>query len=116
MDQHPRRSVPLPLPPPARGGGKELSTALLTANAAFFTLPFISFRPVTFALLIFAVIVALLSHDRAAPTKRVWLIVPLTALAGFPVVWAAGGIPHAVFPTTYDQLLRLTGGMPADVA
>jgi prolyl-tRNA editing enzyme YbaK/EbsC (Cys-tRNA(Pro) deacylase) len=39
-----------------------------------------------------------------------------TALADYPQVWAAGGIPHAVFPTTYDELLRLTGGRPADVA
>ncbi len=34
----------------------------------------------------------------------------------YPQVWAAGGIPHAVFPTTYDELLRLTGGRPAEVA
>jgi prolyl-tRNA editing enzyme YbaK/EbsC (Cys-tRNA(Pro) deacylase) len=39
-----------------------------------------------------------------------------TALADFPEVWAAGGIPHAVFPTTYAELLHLTGGSPADVA
>ncbi len=38
------------------------------------------------------------------------------ALAAFPQVWAAGGIPHAVFPTSFDELLRLTGGTPADVA
>jgi prolyl-tRNA editing enzyme YbaK/EbsC (Cys-tRNA(Pro) deacylase) len=38
------------------------------------------------------------------------------ALASFPQVWTAGGIPHAVFPTTYDELLRLTGGSPAEVA
>lgn len=38
-----------------------------------------------------------------------------TALAAFDAVWAAGGIPHAVFPTTYDELLRLTGGQPAEV-
>jgi prolyl-tRNA editing enzyme YbaK/EbsC (Cys-tRNA(Pro) deacylase) len=31
-------------------------------------------------------------------------------LAGFPVVWAAAGHAHTVFPTTFDQLLRLTGG------
>ena len=37
-------------------------------------------------------------------------------LAVIPQVWAAGGIPHAVFPTTYDELLRLTGGRPAEVA
>ena len=33
-----------------------------------------------------------------------------------PVVWAAAGHPHTVFPTTYEELLRLTGGTPADVA
>jgi len=30
-------------------------------------------------------------------------------------VWAAGGHPHAVFPTTYAELLRLTGGTATDV-
>lgn len=39
-----------------------------------------------------------------------------TALADYPEVWAAGGIPHAVFPTTFDELLRLTDGTAADVA
>jgi prolyl-tRNA editing enzyme YbaK/EbsC (Cys-tRNA(Pro) deacylase) len=39
-----------------------------------------------------------------------------TALREYPVVWAAGGIPHAVFPTTFDELVRLTGGLAADVA
>lgn len=37
------------------------------------------------------------------------------ALADHPEVWAAGGVPHAVFPTSYEELLRLTGGSPADV-
>jgi len=39
-----------------------------------------------------------------------------THLGGFDVVWAAAGTPHAVFPTSYDELLRLTGATPADVA
>jgi prolyl-tRNA editing enzyme YbaK/EbsC (Cys-tRNA(Pro) deacylase) len=39
-----------------------------------------------------------------------------TALAGYPQVWAAGGIPHAIFPTTFDELVALTGGVAADVA
>ena len=38
-----------------------------------------------------------------------------TMLADHPVVWAAAGHPHAVFPTSYDELLRLTGGTPAQV-
>jgi prolyl-tRNA editing enzyme YbaK/EbsC (Cys-tRNA(Pro) deacylase) len=37
------------------------------------------------------------------------------ALAAYDEVWAAGGHPHAVFPTTYDELLRITGGTPAEV-
>ncbi len=36
-------------------------------------------------------------------------------LSRHPVVWAAAGHPHTVFPTTYDELLRITGGQPAEV-
>ena len=36
-------------------------------------------------------------------------------LAAFDEVWAAGGHPNTVFPTTYDELLRITGGTAADV-
>jgi len=39
-----------------------------------------------------------------------------TALGQYPQVWAAGGIPHAVFPTSFDELVRITNGTPADVA
>lgn len=39
-----------------------------------------------------------------------------TALAGYDEVWAAGGIPPAVFPTTFDELVRITAGTPAEVA
>jgi prolyl-tRNA editing enzyme YbaK/EbsC (Cys-tRNA(Pro) deacylase) len=39
-----------------------------------------------------------------------------TDLAAFAVVWAAGGVPHAVFPTSFAELLRLTSGTEADVA
>jgi prolyl-tRNA editing enzyme YbaK/EbsC (Cys-tRNA(Pro) deacylase) len=38
------------------------------------------------------------------------------ALESFDEVWAAGGIPHAVFPSTYAELLAVTGGESADVA
>ncbi len=37
-------------------------------------------------------------------------------LASYDVLWAAAGTPHSVFPTTYDELVRLTGGTSADVA
>ena len=39
-----------------------------------------------------------------------------TALAGYDEVWAAGGIPHAVFPTSFDELVRITAGTPAEVS
>lgn len=37
------------------------------------------------------------------------------ALADYPTVWAAAGHAHTVFPTTYDELLRITGGKPTTV-
>jgi prolyl-tRNA editing enzyme YbaK/EbsC (Cys-tRNA(Pro) deacylase) len=37
-------------------------------------------------------------------------------LARYDVIWAAAGHPHAVFPTTYEELLRLTAGQPVEVA
>jgi prolyl-tRNA editing enzyme YbaK/EbsC (Cys-tRNA(Pro) deacylase) len=39
-----------------------------------------------------------------------------TALRAYDVVWAAAGHPKSVFPTTFDGLVELTGGTPADVA
>jgi prolyl-tRNA editing enzyme YbaK/EbsC (Cys-tRNA(Pro) deacylase) len=39
-----------------------------------------------------------------------------TDLARHAVVWAAAGHPKSVFPTTYADLLTLTGGTAADVA
>jgi len=36
-------------------------------------------------------------------------------LAQYDVLWAAAGHPNAVFPTTYAELVTLTGGEPADV-
>ena len=32
-----------------------------------------------------------------------------TALNDYDVVWAAAGHPHAVFPTSYAELIRATG-------
>jgi prolyl-tRNA editing enzyme YbaK/EbsC (Cys-tRNA(Pro) deacylase) len=36
-------------------------------------------------------------------------------LATYPVVWAAAGHPKSVYPTTFGQLMTLTGGTAADV-
>jgi prolyl-tRNA editing enzyme YbaK/EbsC (Cys-tRNA(Pro) deacylase) len=38
-----------------------------------------------------------------------------TWLDSYDVIWAAAGHPHAVFPTTYAELVRITGGTPAEV-
>jgi prolyl-tRNA editing enzyme YbaK/EbsC (Cys-tRNA(Pro) deacylase) len=49
-------------------------------------------------------------HPRPLPT-----LVDRT-LEAYDEVWAAAGHPHAVFPTTYLELVRITGGTPADLA
>jgi prolyl-tRNA editing enzyme YbaK/EbsC (Cys-tRNA(Pro) deacylase) len=36
-------------------------------------------------------------------------------LAKYDVVWAAAGHPHTVFPTSFDELARITGGASAEV-
>jgi len=53
--------------------------------------------------------VAPVGHPRPIPT------LVDTWLADHATVWAAAGHPATVFPTTFDELLRLTGGTPADV-
>ncbi|WP_315097967.1 YbaK/EbsC family protein, partial [uncultured Cellulomonas sp.] len=37
------------------------------------------------------------------------------ALADHPQVWAAAGTPHTVFPTSFDELVRITGGSALEV-
>jgi prolyl-tRNA editing enzyme YbaK/EbsC (Cys-tRNA(Pro) deacylase) len=38
-----------------------------------------------------------------------------TALADYDTIWSAGGHPAYVYQTTYDELVRMTGGTPAEV-
>jgi prolyl-tRNA editing enzyme YbaK/EbsC (Cys-tRNA(Pro) deacylase) len=38
------------------------------------------------------------------------------SLAAYDEIWAAAGTPNAVFRLTFDDLVRLTGGTPAEVA
>jgi prolyl-tRNA editing enzyme YbaK/EbsC (Cys-tRNA(Pro) deacylase) len=54
--------------------------------------------------------VAPIGHPRPIPT-----LVDV-ALAEFDELWAAGGIPHAVFPISYADLLTLTRGTEIHVA
>jgi prolyl-tRNA editing enzyme YbaK/EbsC (Cys-tRNA(Pro) deacylase) len=37
------------------------------------------------------------------------------ALNDYPVVWAASGHPHAVYPTSFDELVKCTGAKPMAV-
>lgn len=37
------------------------------------------------------------------------------ALSRYDVVWAAAGHPHTVFPTSYEELVRITGAQPVEV-
>ena len=53
--------------------------------------------------------VAPIGHPAPLPT-----IVDID-LGNFDEVWAAGGHPHYVFPTSFDELVRITGGTPADI-
>jgi prolyl-tRNA editing enzyme YbaK/EbsC (Cys-tRNA(Pro) deacylase) len=39
-----------------------------------------------------------------------------SALASYDVVWAAAGHAHTVFPTSFDELVRITGGTPLEVS
>jgi prolyl-tRNA editing enzyme YbaK/EbsC (Cys-tRNA(Pro) deacylase) len=38
-----------------------------------------------------------------------------TALEAYDVVWAAAGHAHTVFPTSFAELVRITGGAPLEV-
>lgn len=38
-----------------------------------------------------------------------------TALRDYDIVWAAAGHAHAVFPTCFAELVRITSGTPLDV-
>ncbi|MHA6801897.1 YbaK/EbsC family protein [Salinifilum ghardaiensis] len=48
--------------------------------------------------------VAPLGHPEPLPTAID------ASLAEHPVVWAAAGTPRTVFPTSYEELLRITAG------
>jgi len=50
-----------------------------------------------------------------APSHPIETVVDVS-LSRYDQVWAAAGHPRTVFPTSYDELLRLTSGHPAEVA
>jgi len=50
----------------------------------------------------------------AAAQSSVTVVVDI-ALADYETVWAAAGHPHAVFPTAFASLLKMTNGIPMRV-
>lgn len=53
--------------------------------------------------------VAPVGHPERLPT-----IIDIS-LSQYDEVWAAGGHPHYVFPTSYDELLHITAGEAAEI-
>ena len=64
------------------GRDRRMSCAVATAAGSFFAIPFLAFRPITFAIALLGVCAWLLLRDRRLekPSRAVWLVVPLTAL------------------------------------
>ena len=63
--------------------------------------------------------VALIAESTGDVSPLAW-IQPATviideALSDYDIVWAAAGQPHAVFPTSFDELVRCTGAKPMKV-
>jgi hypothetical protein len=53
---------------------------IVAAGALFLSLPYLSFRPSTFAWILIAAVALLVLRDRRRPSGLVWLAVPLTAV------------------------------------
>jgi prolyl-tRNA editing enzyme YbaK/EbsC (Cys-tRNA(Pro) deacylase) len=53
-------------------------------------------------------------HDGTLPNPEPVVLID-TALAQYEIVWAAAGHPHAVFPTSFQELLESTGATPLKV-
>ncbi len=53
-------------------------------------------------------------HDGTLPNPEPIVLIDV-ALDAFDVVWAAAGHPHAVFPTSYAELVQATEAVPVSV-
>lgn len=60
------------------GEHRQLATFFACVAGALFSLPYLSFRPVTMALALMAAMVFILHRDRRVADWRVWLLVPMT--------------------------------------
>jgi hypothetical protein len=61
-------------------GGRRLNCVLATAFGAYLSIPYLSFRPITMALVLLALVTWLLIREVRRAGYSVWLIVPITAL------------------------------------
>ena len=53
-------------------------------------------------------------HDGTLPNPEPIVLIDV-ALDAFDMVWAAAGHPHAVFPTSYAELVQATEAVPVSV-
>jgi len=92
-----------------------LCCAIATAFAAFLSLPYLSFRPVTGALLLLALCAGLLVRDRrlGERTLSVWLIAPITAVivnlhlyAFFVPIWVTALLAGALWESRRSAFNR----------
>ena len=64
--------------------------------------------------------VALVAESTGDVSPLAWIqpatVVIDEALSDYDIMWAAAGHPHAVFPTTYGELVRATNAKPMIVA
>ncbi|MEA2710469.1 MAG: hypothetical protein QOF78_3070 [Phycisphaerales bacterium] len=64
------------------GRDRRMNCAIATAVGAFFAIPYLAFRPVTFAIVLLGCCAWLMLRDRRLEerSRAVWLVIPLTAL------------------------------------
>lgn len=75
------------------GQRREVGTLVAIIAGALFTLPYLSFRPVTMALALMSAMVFTLHRDRRVGDARVWWLVPMTLLLTnlhlYVILWIA---------------------------
>lgn len=78
----------------ANGEPRRFAALLATIVCGLFSIPFLSFRPVTFALVILAAMTYLIWRDRRTGGRMIWLCVPLTLVLTnlhlYVILWLAG--------------------------
>jgi hypothetical protein len=77
-----RASDPTPDPEKRRASSNSLAIIISTAFAAFLSMPYLSFRPATLAIVLLALCFCVIQRDcsRNHQARTVWLIVPITAI------------------------------------